>query len=202
MSLLLYFSFCLHDTPLWIHFLLWKLYLLKACFRCIFESIRHFWIYFVQWWLCGIKTYLFPLMIAILKYARWDQSFQLNCPSFSAFASIALGKSIIIERRSSSETRIGSFWTGGAAFCLSNSTFFLNNKMEAHLITIRIYLQVTEDNIQFFFDIWVLEVIPKKFWIIKTPADQIGFVDFKTVDFINFTRLSLNRVNLNLNTML
>ena len=74
--------------------------------------------------------------------------------------------------------------------------------MEAHLITIRIYLQVTEDNIQFFFDIWVFEVIPKKFWIIKTPADQIGFVDFKTVDFINFTRLSLNRVNLNLNTML
>ena len=50
--------------------------------------------------------------------------------------------------------------------------------MEAHLITIRIYLQVTEDNIQFFFDIWVLEVIPKKFWIIKTPADQIGFMDF------------------------
>ena len=43
-NLILDFSFCLHDTPLWIHFPLWKQYLLKKCFQCIFESLR-FWIY-------------------------------------------------------------------------------------------------------------------------------------------------------------
>ena len=80
--------------------------------------------------------------------------------------------------------------------------FSKKNQKDAILDILKICLQVTEHNIQIFFDIRVLEIIPEKFWIVKTPADQIGFMDFEAVHFILFTRLSLNNSQLKKHVLL